>query len=743
MFIRNVKLIKPSPVRFISPIPFSFPISRSIKISSIRYFTNKSTSNFKSTSSSSSLKSTSTSTSTSKTTPKTLLKPPPKVKPPIQDNDTTSSGSSSSENSESFMLKSLFKTIWPKNNLNFKIRVIIALSLLVGAKILNVQVPFYFKQIIDTMNIDWTNEVGVFLTVIGSLILAYGGARFGAVLFGELRNAIFASVAQLAIRRVAYNTFVKLLNMDLQFHLSRQTGGLTRAIDRGTKGISYVLSAMVFHIIPITLEISIVCGILTYNYGASFAAMTFVTMLAYSIFTIQTTAWRTKFRRQANNADNQAANVALDSLINYESVKIFNNELYQASKYDKALMKYQQSSVKIATSLAFLNSGQNFIFTLALTAMMYMGCQGVYTGELTVGDLVLINQLVFQLSVPLNFLGSVYRELKQSLLDMENLFQLQNQPIRIKEIPNAPPLKLNNNINNNNNNNSLPGEIRFENVLFGYHPDRPILKNASFTIPAGQKVAIVGPSGSGKSTILRLIFRFYDINQGRILIDGQDISKVLLESLRKLIGIVPQETPLFNDTILENIRYGRLDASDEEIYRVINQVQLNKLIDDLPDGVQTIVGERGMMISGGEKQRLAMARLLLKRAPITFFDEATSALDTHTEQALLKTIRLVFKQQHQTNVSIAHRLRTIADADKIIVLNKGQVVEEGTHWQLLNEQPNSLYAQLWNIQENLDIEKELLQGDEEEEELTEKLKLDKQELEQEAKLFNSQTFEKK
>lgn len=740
MFIRNVKLIKPSPVRFVSPIPFSFPISRSIKISSIRYFTNKSTSNFKSTSSSSSLKSTSTSTSTSKTTPKTLLKPPPKVKPPIQDNDTTSSGSSSSESSESFMLKSLFKTIWPKNNLNFKIRVIIALSLLVGAKILNVQVPFYFKQIIDTMNIDWTNEVGVFLTVIGSLILAYGGARFGAVLFGELRNAIFASVAQLAIRRVAYNTFVKLLNMDLQFHLSRQTGGLTRAIDRGTKGISYVLSAMVFHIIPITLEISIVCGILTYNYGASFAAMTFVTMLAYSIFTIQTTAWRTKFRRQANNADNQAANVALDSLINYESVKIFNNELYQASKYDKALMKYQQSSVKIATSLAFLNSGQNFIFTLALTAMMYMGCQGVYTGELTVGDLVLINQLVFQLSVPLNFLGSVYRELKQSLLDMENLFQLQNQPIRIKEIPNAPPLKLNNNINNNS---SLPGEIRFENVLFGYHPDRPILNNASFTIPAGQKVAIVGPSGSGKSTILRLIFRFYDINQGRILIDGQDISKVLLESLRKLIGIVPQETPLFNDTILENIRYGRLDASDEEIYRVINQVQLNKLIDDLPDGVQTIVGERGMMISGGEKQRLAMARLLLKRAPITFFDEATSALDTHTEQALLKTIRLVFKQQHQTNVSIAHRLRTIADADKIIVLNKGQVVEEGTHWQLLNEQPNSLYAQLWNIQENLDIEKELLQGDEEEEELTEKLKLDKQELEQEAKLFNSQTFEKK
>jgi ABC transporter ATM len=533
--------------------------------------------------------------------------------------------------------------------------------------------------------------------VVGSLILAYGGARFGAVLFGELRNAIFASVAQLAIRRVAYNTFVKLLNMDLNFHLSRQTGGLTRAIDRGTKGISYVLSAMVFHIIPITFEITIVCGILTYNYGATFAAMTFATMLAYSIFTIQTTAWRTKFRRQANNADNKAASVALDSLINYESVKIFNNEAYQANKYDKSLTKYQQASVKVATSLAFLNAGQNFIFTLALTAMMYMGCQGVADGSLTVGDLVLINQLVFQLSVPLNFLGSVYRELKQSLIDMENLFQLQSEPIRIKEIEGAPQLVLS---------ETLPGEIKFENVTFGYHPDRPILKNASFTIPAGQKVAIVGPSGSGKSTILRLVFRFYDIDSGRILIDGQDITKVSLESLRKKIGVVPQETPLFNDTILENIRYGRLDASDEEINEVIDSVQLNKLIKDLPDGVDTIVGERGMMISGGEKQRLAMARLLLKRAPITFFDEATSALDTHTEQALLKTIRGIFRRDQRTNISIAHRLRTIADSDKIIVLNKGVVQEEGTHAELLS-QPESLYAQLWNIQENLDVEKEL------------------------------------
>ncbi|KAI5965388.1 ATM1 [Candida pseudojiufengensis] len=600
--------------------------------------------------------------------------------------------------SELFMLRSLFKTIWPKNNPNFKFRVLLAISLLIGSKILTVQVPFIFKQIIDKMNIDWSQDVGLLTTVIGSLILAYGGARFGAVLFGELRNAIFASVAQTAIKRVASNTFNRLLNMDLQFHLSQQTGGLTRAIDRGTKGISYVLSAMVFHIIPITFEISIVCGILSYNYGLPFAAMTFTTMLAYSIFTIKTTAWRTKFRRQANNADNEAATVALDSLINYESVKIFNNEGFQSKKYNDALTKYQNASVKVATSLAYLNAGQNFIFTSALTAMMYMGCQGVISGGLTVGDLVLINQLVFQLSVPLNFLGSVYRELKQSLLDMENLFQLQNVPIKITEIKDAPQLKLN---------SSKPGEIKFENVTFGYHPDRPILKNASFTIPAGEKVAIVGPSGSGKSTILRLVFRFYDVQQGKILIDGQDITKVSLESLRSKIGVVPQETPLFNDTIIENIRYGDLNSTNQQIDDVIKQVKLDQLIKELPEGKETIVGERGLMISGGEKQRLAIARLLLKNAPITFFDEATSALDTHTEQSLLKTIKQTFKQSQNTNISIAHRLRTISDSDKIIVLNKGHVQEQGNHLTLLSN-PESLYSQLWNIQENLEEDEEKL-----------------------------------
>lgn len=599
--------------------------------------------------------------------------------------------------SQTKMIRSLMATLWPKDKPAFKARVVIALLLLIGSKLLNVQVPFFFKGIIDEMNVDWANDLGTVGTVIGTMILAYGGARFGAVLFGELRNAVFALVAQLAIKRVANNTFKHLLDMDLQFHLLRQTGGLTRAIDRGTKGISYVLSAMVFHIFPITFEISVVCGILTYNYGLQFAGVTLATMVAYSLFTIQTTAWRTKFRRQANNADNQAASVALDLLINYELVKYFNNEAHQCAQYDKSLTQYQNALIKVATSLAFLNAGQNLIFTLALTAMMYMGCLGVATGALSVGDLVLINQLVFQLLVPLNFLGLVYRELKQLLLDMENLFQLQNHKVHVTEDPHAPPLLLN---------GKRAGEIRFENVTFGYHPDRPILRNISFTIPAGQKVAVVGPSGLGKSTILKLVFRFYDVQLGRILIDGQDISKVNLKTLRQAIGVVPQETPLFNDTIQENIRYGRLDATDSEITAAIKKVQLDKLIKDLPDGVDTIVGERGLMISGGEKQRLAIARLLLKQAPITFFDEATSALDTHTEQALLRTLRTAFREDRSTNVLIAHRLRTIADADKIIVLSRGAVQEEGTHQDLL-AQPGSLYGELWNIQENLDLEGEL------------------------------------
>ncbi|AGO13547.1 AaceriAGL335Wp [[Ashbya] aceris (nom. inval.)] len=593
--------------------------------------------------------------------------------------------------SELRILKDLFRYIWPQGDRKVKTRVLIALGLLVGSKLLNVQVPFFFKSTVDSMNIEW-GDVGTALPIAVTLtVLSYGAARFGAVLFVELRNAIFSNVAQSAITKVSLQTFEHLMKLDLGWHLSRQTGGLTRAMDRGCKGISYVLSAMVFHIIPITFEISMVCGILTYQFGASFAAITFTTMLLYSIFTFRTTAWRTQFRRDANKADNKAASVALDSLINFEAVKYFNNEKYLADKYHTSLMKYRDSQIKVSQSLAFLNTGQNLIFTTALTAMMYMACSGVMQGSLTVGDLVLINQLVFQLSVPLNFLGSVYRDLKQSLIDMESLFKLQKNQVTIKNSPNPKSLPVH-----------QPLDIRFENVTFGYDPERRILNNVSFTIPAGMKTAIVGPSGSGKSTILKLVFRFYEPEQGRILVGGRDIRELDLLSLRKAIGVVPQDTPLFNDTIWENVKFGNIAASDDQILRAIEKAQLTTLLQNLPKGASTIVGERGLMISGGEKQRLAIARVLLKDAPLMFFDEATSALDTHTEQALLRTIQENFSSNSKTSVYVAHRLRTIADADKIIVLQQGSVREEGTHNSLLAS-PGSLYRDLWNIQENLTL----------------------------------------
>ncbi|KAJ5391251.1 hypothetical protein N7509_006741 [Penicillium cosmopolitanum] len=586
------------------------------------------------------------------------------------------------------ILREMAKYLWPKDDWGTKLRVGSALSLLIGAKILNVEVPFYFKSIVDSMNVDFAAIGGTAYTVAGSMIIAYGVTRISATLFQELRNAVFASVARKAIRKVAGNVFDHLLRLDLGFHLSRQTGGLTRAIDRGTKGISFLLTSMVFHVVPTALEISLVCGILTYQYGAKFAAITVSTMLAYTAFTITTTAWRTKFRRQANAADNRGATVAVDSLINYEAVKYFNNEKFEVARYDKALKNYEDASIKVTTSLAFLNSGQNMIFSSALAGMMYLAADGVATGALTVGDLVMVNQLVFQLSVPLNFLGSVYRELRQSLLDMETLFNLQKVNVTIQEKPDAKPLAL-----------KRGGEIRFENVTFGYHPDRPILKNANFTIPAGAKFAIVGPSGCGKSTILRLLFRFYDTQSGRILIDGQDIRDVSLDSLRKAIGVVPKDTPLFNDTIAHNIRYGRIDASDAEVRQAAERARIHQLIERLPDGYQTAVGERGMMISGGEKQRLAISRLLLKDPQLLFFDEATSALDTYTEQALLQNINSILREKSRTSVFVAHRLRTIYDSDQILVLKDGEVVEIGSHRELL--ELDGVYAELWNAQELL------------------------------------------
>ena len=586
------------------------------------------------------------------------------------------------------ILKEMSRYLWPKDSWGDKFRVVLSVGLLIGAKVLNVQVPFYFREIIDGLNIDFAATGGTATGVAGAMILGYGAARVGAVVSQELRNAVFSSVAQKSIRKVARNTFGHLLNLDLSFHLSKQTGGLTRAIDRGTKGISFVLTSMVFHIVPTALEITMVCGILTYQFGWEFAAITAMTMAGYTAFTIWTTAWRTKFRRQANAADNKASTVAVDSLINYEAVKYFNNEKYEVGRYDKALQQYEKSSIKVATSLAFLNSGQNIIFSSALTVMMWLGAKGIADGSLSVGDLVLINQLVFQLSVPLNFLGSVYRELRQSLLDMETLFNLQKVNVSIKEKPSAKALVL-----------PKGGEIKFDNVTFGYYEDHPILRNLTLTIPAGKKIAIVGPSGCGKSTLLRLLFRSYDVQSGRILIDDQDIRDVTVDSLRRSIGVVPQDTPLFNDTVEHNIRYGNLDAPHEQVIAAAKRAHIHDKIETWRYGYQTKVGERGLMISGGEKQRLAMSRLILKDPPLLFFDEATSALDTHTEQALMANINSILKDKRRTSVFVAHRLRTIYDADLIIVLREGSLVEMGSHRELMDRA--GLYAELWTAQEML------------------------------------------
>ena len=604
------------------------------------------------------------------------------------------------------IMKEMARYLWPKDDLGARARVGTALALLVASKVLNVQVPFYFKNIVDSMNVDFAALGGTAWTVGGAMIVAYGATRIGAAVFQEIRNAIFASVAQKAIRRVACNVFEHLLRLDLSFHLSRQTGGLTRAIDRGTKGISFLLTSMVFHIIPTVLEISMVCGILAYQYGPQFAAITAATMIAYTSFTVITTSWRTKFRKQANAADNAGATVAVDSLINFEAVKYFNNEKYEVGRYDTALSNYEKASIKVTTSLSFLNAGQNLIFSSALSGMMYLAANGIATGSLTIGDLVMVNQLVFQLSIPLNFLGSVYRELRQSLLDMETLFNLQKVNIAVKEPEKPKSLQL-----------RRGGEIRFENVTFGYHEDRPILRNLGLTIPAGQKIAIVGPSGCGKSTILRLLFRFYDSQEGRILIDDQDIREVSLQSLREAIGVVPQDTPLFNNTIEHNIRYGNMQASSEDVRNAAKRARVHEIVDGLPEGYNTMVGERGMMISGGEKQRLAVSRLILKDPPLLFFDEATSALDTYTEQSLLQNINSILKEKARTSVFVAHRLRTIFDSDKIIVLKDGHVAESGTHSQLLAA--GGVYAELWHAQETSlgeldDVERDTEQPREEE-----------------------------
>lgn len=592
------------------------------------------------------------------------------------------------------ILREMVKHIWPRDQPRLKARVIIALGLLVGAKLMNVTIPFFFKYAVDYYNklpaLSSSPEATI-ITVGTALILGYGAARLGASLFNELRNAVFAKVAQSSIRTVARSTFLHLHSLDLSYHLSRQTGAMSRAVDRGTRGISFVLSALVFNVFPTFFEVSLVTGILAYKCGWAFAAVTLGTIATYSVYTLAITQWRTKFRVQMNKADNESGSQAIDSLINFETVKYFNNERYEADQYDKVLARYEAAALKTTTSLSTLSFGQGAIFSMALTALMVMTSQGITAGTMSVGDLVMVNGLLFQMSVPLNFLGSVYRDIRQALIDMQNMFNLLSLHSSVQERPGAPALHV----------SPETATVMFEDVSFGYTEDRPILKGLSFHIPTGKKVALVGGSGSGKSTIVRLLYRFYDPADGRILIGGNDIRDVTLDSLRGNIGIVPQDTVLFHNTIRHNVSYGRLSATPEQVLAAVRLADLEGAIESMPMKYETEVGERGLKLSGGEKQRVAIARAVLKGAPILVYDEATSSLDSITEQNILNAMHQVIRGR--TSIVIAHRLSTIVDADEILVLGEGRVVERGTHAALIKT-PGSFYAELWAKQNTLDCD---------------------------------------
>ncbi|SKA86886.1 ATP-binding cassette, subfamily B [Thiothrix eikelboomii] len=562
--------------------------------------------------------------------------------------------------------------------LDFRGRVLFALACLVAAKVANVGVPVVLKMIVDSLE----QRPSQLLILPLSLLLAYGALRLAAALFNELRDTVFARVRYHAIRQVSVRVLEHLHKLSLRYHLERKTGGIARDIERGTSSISTLLNYLVFSIVPIAIEFTLVAMILLHNYAAIFALVTFSTVMVYVIFTVKITEWRMDHRHAMNRLDSQSSNQSIDSLINYETVKYFNNEQLELERYDRTLGEWEDMAVKSQTSMSILNFGQGAIIAIGVTLIMFLATQGVVDGSLSLGDLVMVNAFMLQLFIPLGALGVMYRQLKYTLADMDQLFHLLETPPEITDLPNAPPLKIQH------------GEIRFEQVDFGYTPERQILQSVSFTVPAGKKLAVVGHSGAGKSTLSRLLYRFYDVTRGRILIDGQDIRSVTQYSLRKAIGIVPQDTVLFNDSIRYNLQYGNPQATQAELERAADMAQIRQFIEALPEGWNTVVGERGLKLSGGEKQRVAIARAILKQPPILIFDEATSSLDSGTEQAIQKTLNEVAGQH--TTLMIAHRLSTIVDADQILVMNQGQVVEQGTHSELIKY--HGIYQQMWELQ---------------------------------------------
>jgi ATP-binding cassette subfamily B protein len=573
-------------------------------------------------------------------------------------------------------LKTLFPYLWV-----YKWRVIAALGALIGAKMANVGVPLVLKQLIDQLAIDPAHPQALLVLPIGALV-AYGLLRLSTTVFTELREFLFARVTQRAVRTIALKVFRHLHALSLRFHLNRQTGGMTRDIERGTRGVNSLISYSLFNVLPTLVEITLVLGYLVVKYDKWFSIITAVALVAYITFTVVVTEWRTHFRRTMNDLDSKANTKAIDSLINYETVKYFGNEDYEARRYDQGLQSYENAAVRSQTSLSVLNTGQSLIIATAVTLILWRATEGVIAGTMTLGDLVLVNAFMIQLYIPLNFLGVIYREIKQALADMERLFGLLDQNREVADSPGAQPLV------------AKGARVEFSHVEFSYEPKRQILFDVDFTIAAGTTTAVVGHSGSGKSTLSRLLFRFYDVNKGGISIDGQDIRSVTQQSLRAAIGIVPQDTVLFNDTIEYNIAYGRPGASHADIVAAARAASIHDFIESLPDGYATMVGERGLKLSGGEKQRVAIARTLLKNPAILIFDEATSALDSKSEQAIQAQLKEIAR--NRTTLVIAHRLSTIADAQQIIVLDHGRIVERGTHGSLLAAR--GLYAQMWERQ---------------------------------------------